>query len=220
MLVFNKEYWNLKRFKHLTTNGFRFIVPMKKGIKYAILKGKSIEKNPFGKENFVYDPAKDEFMCSNNRRITFSYSCFDRAKKKNFRIYKGSNCRDCRYYTQCVKNKKGVKIIKSLGFEKEMKAMDEKFESEAGREEYKLRAMTVEWVYGDIKQKMGFREFLTRGLNKVKTEFNLVSTAHNLKRVWRVLRANARSGLSFYTNFNTIANLQSLDANYFCYLDP
>jgi transposase len=183
------------------------------------LKGKTIEKNPFGKESFVYDPEKDEFICPNNEKITFRYSCFDKSKKKNFRIYQGSNCRKCKYYEQCVKNKKGVKIIKSLGFEKEMKAMDEKFESEAGREEYKIRAMTVEWVYGDIKQNMGFREFLTRGLNKVETEFNLVSIAHNLKRMWNVLKAEAWSLSNFYANFNTSANLQSLDANYFCYLD-
>lgn len=84
-----------------------------------------------------------------------------------------------------------MKIIKSLGFEKEARAMDEKFDSEAGREEYSIRARVVEWVYGDIKQDMGFREFLTRGLNKVKTEFDLVSTAHNLKRMWNVLKTGA-----------------------------
>jgi hypothetical protein len=38
ILVFDKGYWNLKRFKDLTTNGIRFIVPMKSGIKYAVLK--------------------------------------------------------------------------------------------------------------------------------------------------------------------------------------
>lgn len=139
------------------------------------LKGKIIEKNPFGKESFVYDPAKDEFICPANERITFRYIYFDRSKKNNVRIYKRSNCKNCKYYNQCVKNKKGIKIIKSLGSEIETKIMAEKFESEAGREEYKIRARTVERVYGDIKENMGFREFRTRGTKKVRTELNLVS---------------------------------------------
>lgn len=172
------------------------------------LKGKIIEKNPFGKESFVYDPAKDEFICPANERITFRYSYFDRSRKSNVRIYKSkrSDCENCKYYDQCVKNKKGVRIIKSPGFEIETKIMADKFESEAGREEYKIRARTVERVYGDIKQNMGFREFRTRGTNKVEMEYNLVSTAYNLKRMWNVLKANARLGL--YINSNTtICNL-------------
>jgi transposase len=202
-------YYKAENLKYLSDRKLDGYIPS--NITSQRLKGKIIEKNPFGKESFVYDSTKDEFICPNNERITFRYSYFDRAKKKNVRIYKGSDCRNCKYYNQCVKNKKGMKIIKSLGFEKEMRAMVEKFESEAGREEYKIRARTVEWVYGDIKQNMGFREFLTRGLNNVKIEFNLVSIAHNLKRMWSVLKANARSPLNFYVNFNTSANLQSLN---------
>ncbi len=56
--------------------------------------------------------------------------------------------------------------------------------SEAGREKYKLRSRTVEAPIGDIKQNQGMREFLTRGVGSVKTEFNLACTAHNLKRIW------------------------------------
>ncbi len=42
----------------------------------------------------------------------------------------------------------------------------------------------VEPPIGNIKENLGFREFLTRGINSVKTELNLVSMAHNLKKVW------------------------------------
>jgi hypothetical protein len=31
---------------------------------------------------------------------------------------------------------------------------------------------------------MKFREFLTRGIENVRNEFNLVCTAHNLKVMW------------------------------------
>jgi hypothetical protein len=38
--------------------------------------------------------------------------------------------------------------------------------------------MTVEPVIGNIKQNLGFREFLLKGLEKVKIEMSLVSIAH------------------------------------------
>jgi len=41
----------------------------------------------------------------------------------------------------------------------------------------------VEPVFGQIKQAMGFRQFLLRGLAKVKVEWQLVCLAHNLQKL-------------------------------------
>ncbi|MTI89249.1 MAG: transposase, partial [Balneolaceae bacterium] len=48
---------------------------------------------------------------------------------------------------------------------------------------YARRKSTVEPVFGIIKQAMGFRQFLMRGLDKVKGEWKLVQCAYNLKRM-------------------------------------
>jgi hypothetical protein len=40
-------------------------------------------------------------------------------------------------------------------------------------------------VFGQIKQAMGFRQFLLMGLTKVHAEWNLVCTAHNLLKLAR-----------------------------------
>jgi len=40
-------------------------------------------------------------------------------------------------------------------------------------------------VFGQIKQAMGFHPFLLRGLAKVKAEWQLVCTAHNLLKLVR-----------------------------------
>ena len=52
-----------------------------------------------------------------------------------------------------------------------------------GRATYALRKQTVEPVFGIIKSVMGFRQFLTRGLDNVRNEWNLVCLAWNLKRL-------------------------------------
>ena len=54
----------------------------------------------------------------------------------------------------------------------------------AGRAIYAKRKCTVEPVFGIIKAILGFRQFLLRGLESVKGEFNLVAMAWNLKRMF------------------------------------
>ena len=43
--------------------------------------------------------------------------------------------------------------------------------------------MIVEPVFGQIKEAMGFRQFLLRGLAKVKAEWDLICMCHNLKKL-------------------------------------
>ena len=61
--------------------------------------------------------------------------------------------------------------------------MARKLKTRAGRACYGLRKQTVEPVFGIIKSVMGFRQFLLRGLDKVKGEWALVCLAWNLKRM-------------------------------------
>ena len=62
----------------------------------------------------------------------------------------------------------------------------------AGSEQYPpkmmlaLRRQSVEPVFGIIKNVMGFRRFLLRGLATVFGEWSLVALAYNLKRLWRL----------------------------------
>jgi transposase len=64
------------------------------------------------------------------------------------------------------------------------KAMHEKLEQPQARRRYQLRKQTVEPVFGQIKEARGFRRFLLRGLEKVRGEWLLVCTAHNLNKLW------------------------------------
>lgn len=53
----------------------------------------------------------------------------------------------------------------------------------AGKAVYALRKQTVEPVFGIIKSVMKFRQFMLRGLAKVRNEWTLVCLAWNLKRL-------------------------------------
>jgi transposase len=62
--------------------------------------------------------------------------------------------------------------------------MRRKVRTEKGRDTYSLRKETIEPVFGQVKNK-GLRQFLLRGLEKVKGEWSLVCTGHNLTKLWR-----------------------------------
>jgi IS5 family transposase len=62
-------------------------------------------------------------------------------------------------------------------------AMRDKLKRGGWRSPYGLRKQVVEPVFGQIKQAMGFRQFLLRGLAKVKAEWQLVCLAHNLRKL-------------------------------------
>jgi len=62
--------------------------------------------------------------------------------------------------------------------------MQRKLRTQAGRAVYQMRKAIVEPVFGQIKEARGFTRFLLRGLQKVRGEWTLVATAHNLCRLF------------------------------------
>ena len=63
-------------------------------------------------------------------------------------------------------------------------AMDHRLKTPAGKTLYALRKQTPEPVFGIIKSALGFRQFLLRGLDNVRGEWNLVTMAWNMKRMF------------------------------------
>ena len=71
--------------------------------------------------------------------------------------------------------------------------MQSKVNSREGRRVYGLRKQTVEPVFGIIKGAMRFRQCLMRGVRKVASEWNLVCSAYNVKRIFNLLSPRAAS---------------------------
>jgi len=70
-----------------------------------------------------------------------------------------------------------------------LQAMAHRLASPEGRRAYALRKQTPEPVFGIIKSVMGFRQFSLRGIDKAKGEWNLVTLAWNVKRMFALTPA-------------------------------
>ena len=64
--------------------------------------------------------------------------------------------------------------------------MTRKLHTKAGAAIYAARKGIVEPVIGQIKQARGFRQFLLRGVEKVRGEWSLVCTTHNILKLHRL----------------------------------
>ena len=117
-------------------------------------------------DKYEYDWKKDELIVGKTRfRFKGLY-----VRKDGKKIFQ--------YWNDKLKKKKDVPF-----YFRERLRMRDKMELPESKEIYRLRKSTVEPVIGNIKQNLGFREFLLKGLDKVKIEMNLVSIAHNLQKI-------------------------------------
>jgi transposase len=70
-----------------------------------------------------------------------------------------------------------------------VEAMAHRLKTLEGRKLYAQRKHIPEPVFGIIKSVLGFRQFLLRGLDHVRGEWNLVTMAWNLKRMFALIPA-------------------------------
>src|SRR5438105_492718 len=74
-----------------------------------------------------------------------------------------------------------------------VEAMRAKIKAGGHASPYRLRKQLPEPVFGQIKQARGFRQFLLRGFKKVRAEWAIVCTAHNLLKLARSRSLSAAS---------------------------
>lgn len=64
--------------------------------------------------------------------------------------------------------------------------MRRRLQTKTGRAVYATRKGIVEPVFGQIKHARGFRQFLLRGIDKVRGEWALVCLGHNVLKLHRL----------------------------------
>lgn len=162
----------------------------------------------YDRRNFKYNKEQETFTCPEGKRLVLKQNY----KKDgiNSRIYIGQECSLCKQRVECTRSKaRHIKISEVDGI---MERMRKKLLTEEGKEKYKKRLSTVEPVLGNIKKNFGYRDFLLRGIEKVKGEFDLMCIAHNIKKIHKHLSSKEGGGFSALMGQNR-AELSSLVKN-------
>lgn len=139
----------------------------------------------FGKGDFIYDAARNEYRCPAGQSLIWRFSHVEKGLKLH--RYWSSNCQRCALKDQCTPS--AQRRVSRWEHESVLDAMQTRLDQ--APEMMRIRRQTVEHPFGTLKAWMGATHFLTRTLDRVSTEMSLHVLAYNFKRVLNLLGSGA-----------------------------
>lgn len=152
-----------------------------------------LPRNPqtkkFDKSAFVYDEEKNVWYCPQGKTLEYSEkkSKVDaNGRRIYFDVYRSTDCTDCPWSSDCrsEKAKRGRSVSRDE-YAKRREQFAEKMSRPESRKIYRKRFHAAETPFGILKRIMNLRQFLHRGLEKVRTEWLWACTALNLAKLVR-----------------------------------
>ena len=135
--------------------------------------------------DFIYDAENDRYTCPAGERLTKGKVRSDR--RDNIDHYRNlTACLTCALKPRCTPDE--VKRLKRWEHESVLDKMQARLDHMP--EAMTIRRQTVEHPFGTLKAWMGSTHFLTRTLEKVKTEMSLQVLAYNVKRMINIFGVN------------------------------
>lgn len=128
--------------------------------------------------DFIYDAENDRYTCPSGKHLTKGKVRSDR--RDNIDHYRNlAACPSCALQSRCTPDKhKRLKRWEHEGVLDKMQARLDRMP-----DAMTIRRQTVEHPFGTLKAWMGSTHFLTKTLEKVKTEMSLQVLAYNMKRM-------------------------------------
>ncbi len=143
-----------------------------------VLTSSGTKRGLFARQDFIYDAEHDHYTCPAGAKLTKIHRRVDHTE--DFDRYRHlSACFTCPLRPRCTPTKR--RIIKRWENEDVLDRMQDRLDRMP--EAMGVRRQTVEHPFGTLKAWMGATHFLTRTLDKVRTEMSLHVLAYNLKRM-------------------------------------
>ncbi len=136
----------------------------------------------FTRQDFIYDAEHDHYTCPAGAKLTKANRRADHVEDLDFYRHL-SACFTCPLRSQCTPTKlRRIKRWENEDVLDKMQARLDRMPEAMG-----VRRQTVEHPFGTLKAWMGATHFLTRTLDKVRTEMSLHVLAYNIKRVIAII---------------------------------
>ena len=136
------------------------------------------ERGFFTRQDFVFDAEKDHYICPAGAQLTRGHARSDR--KDDIDHYRHlTACFTCPIKPKCTPDK--LKRVKRWQHESVLDKMQGRLDRMP--DAMGIRRQTVEHPFGTLKSWMGSAHFLTKTLEKVRTEMSLHVLAYNMKRL-------------------------------------
>ena len=166
-------------------------------------------KNDIGKiENMKYDSGNDFYTCRNNKKLVVDHLKHSKSKTgyvSEKTVYRCEDCSNCPYKSDCIKGNncktpleertKTLYVAKT--FLKRRREDLERILSDEGVLYRMNRSIQAEGSFGDLKQDMSFRRYLSRGTSNVLAESILLAIARNINKLHNKIQ-NGKTGTHLF----------------------
>ena len=140
------------------------------------------------KSCFVYDSKADTFYCPQGHAMPFEVTKSEttRGEKSTWNTYRCNDCDGCPLKARCIaKTNKGGRTVSRDAHASQRDKLSAKMREDPAKKKYDQRMRIAETPFAMIKHILGLRQFLLRGLEKVKLEWLWTCTAINLDKLAR-----------------------------------
>lgn len=146
------------------------------------------------KAAFVYDEESDCYRCPQGQPLTRKQTTTDHRKdgteiKRTRYEADAADCADCPLKAMCLSGQAKARQISRDQFEPHREALARRMAAPEGKQIYAQRRAVGERPFAVIKQHFGVRQFLLRGLERVRQEWMWLMIAFNLKKLLHALQA-------------------------------
>lgn len=153
------------------------------------------KRRQLSKDAFIYDAEEDVYYCPQGQPLNYTSTTRSvvGGQESERRRYRSSEvvCAGCPLRQQCILSEKTQRRqVMRDQYEHLREKRDRLMNTPEGQETY-ARRRTGERQFADIKQHMGLRQFLTRGMQTVHLEWLWALIAFNLKCLMSMKRARA-----------------------------
>ena len=193
VVVADAGYESEENYSFLENHG---IVAMIKPANYEISKRKKYKTDISRKENMMYNPDGDFYICKRGCRL---YACGNKNRKtgtgyiRKETVYRCYDCNQCPHKSECIKGRnwkipeeKRYKTLSvSRKFERQRRECLDRITSEKGVQLRVNRSIQAEGAFALWKEDQKFRQFLCRGQANVYAESVLMAIAQNIENLHR-----------------------------------
>lgn len=153
------------------------------------VKDSYFEKEPgeFDKARFTFDQERNAYICPRGGLLPVERLTRPEKDRDPVTVYRCGD-HECPVREQCTDDPKG-RTVRRSPHDDVMTRQRQKLADPEVKALYRRRKQIIELVFAVIKQIDGFRRFTVRGLEKVRTQWSLICTAYNLRKIyvaWRI----------------------------------
>jgi len=155
---------------------------------YEVLVAPGVEtggakRGEYASAKFEYDGAADEVICPQGQRLKFEGVKKRSGEQPAVRSYHCKGYAQCPVRALCSRRRTGRRIEISPQRAAIMRQREKRGDP-VKQALLRQRKAIIEPVFATIKQALGFRRWTVRGLENVRTQWALLCTAFNLKKIY------------------------------------